>query len=202
MRCIPILFNTEMTQAILTGRKTQTRRIVKNQDGIHPRWNNVGWVGWDDGHGYRMKPPCEVGDILWVRETWADIPQTYPGNFHYKASATPEDLEWFSENGWKWRPSIHMPKGAARIFLRVKDVRIERLRDITDEDALREGAEEHRTVIPIINYGGGSATEDFFRIWNSTIPAADRDRFGWQANPWVWVIKFERSEKPERWCAE
>lgn len=204
----PILFNTEMVQAIQVGRKTQTRRIVKNQDGIHPRRSNIGFLGWDDGHGYRMNPPCKAGDILWVRETWADVPETKPGNIHYKASATIEDLKWFNEQGWKWRPSIHMPKEAARIFLRVKDVRVERLQDITEEQAEKEGCSAgrfHVTCGPFGNYNEPpeefDAVEDFRRVWDSTIKPDDLDKYGWDANPWVWVIEFERCDQPEGWPA-
>lgn len=72
----PILFNTDMVRAIVEGRKTQTRRVIKPQP-TKPRWNNVGRLGWDDGHGYRMKPPCEVGDVLWVRETFTKECERY-----------------------------------------------------------------------------------------------------------------------------
>ena len=195
----PILFNTEMVQAIMAGRKTQTRRLVKNQDGIHPRRNNIGWLGWDDGHGYRMKPPCEAGDILWVRETW----HKDAGRYMYKANYA--GGERFYRNGQevsiRWSPSIHMPKEAARIFLRVKDVRVERLQDIKNYECVDEGAVKK----PNITKRGDLVLhnrykEEFARLWDTTIKPADLGKYGWDANPWVWVIEFERCEKPEGWC--
>lgn len=180
----PILFNTEMVRAILDGRKTQTRRIIKPQPS-NPRWNNVGWLGWDDGHGYQIVEPCRPGDILWVRETWKDD----DGCYLYKADDEQPD-------GWhttSWRPSIHMPKGAARIFLKVKEVKPCRLRDMESADGLAEGIKPdyEGTTIRVI--------DKFVDLWNSTIKPADLDVYGWNANPWVWVIEFERCERPEGW---
>lgn len=176
MRKLPILFNTEMVRAILDGRKTQTRRVIKPQP-TNPRWNNVGWLGWDDGHGYRMKAPCAIDDVLWVRETWDNIPVSpgghmrMGGKFYYKADG---DIR---PDGWQgnWHPSIHMPREAARIFLRVKDVRVERLRDMNDSDLANEG------------FGDWIR---FISLWNSTIKLADCDKYDWNTNPWVWVIEF------------
>lgn len=191
----PILFNTEMVRAILDGRKTQTRRLCKGlpKDGTASPYIM----------GY--KPPFRAGDILWVRETWADIPETAPGNLHYRANATQADLDWFRENGWKWKPSIHMPRRAARLFLRVTRVRCERLQDITAMDAFNEGT--GRLFLDDIAYGDkdyecdvddeyGVAREQFAWLWESTLRKNDLPRYGWAANPWVWVIEFERCEKP------
>lgn len=191
----PILFNTEMVRAILDGRKTQTRRIIKPQP-TNPRWNNVGWLGWDDGHGYRMKPPCKPGDVLWVRETWQHV-YTYDdsdkaieetGRYVYFADDPMPFTYWVDtdtgehKDQMPWRPSIHMPREAARIFLRVTDVRVERLQDIDDDGVVAEGLE---------------IGAEFDEIWNRTLIKSDRAKFGWAANPWVWVIKFERCDKPE-----
>lgn len=190
----PILFNTEMVRAILDGRKTQTRRVIKPQP-TNPRWNNVGWLGWDDGHGYRMKPPCEPGDVLWVRETWQHV-YTYDdsdkaieetGRYVYFADDPMPFTYWVDtdtgehKDQMPWRPSIHMPREAARIFLRVTDVRVERLQDIDDDGVVAEGLE---------------IGAEFDELWNRTLSKSDRSMFGWDANPWVWVIDFERCNKP------
>lgn len=164
----PILFNTPMAQAILDGRKTATRRIVKPQT-----------------------EPFQIYDILYVRETWCKGHiNNSQEQYFYRAD---ENLDF----PCKWRPSIHMPKEAARIFLRVTDVRVERLQDITEEQAKAEGAIDNRGFIhsydneyEIIQ----SAREYVQEIWNSTIKKADLDRYGWNANLWVWVIEFERLE--------
>lgn len=186
----PILFNTEMVKAILDGRKTQTRRIVKPQP-TNPRWNNCGWLGWDDGHGYRMSHPCMPGDILWVRETW----RRDAGRFMYRANYA--DGENFYRDGRevniRWTPSIHMPKEAARIFLRVKDVRVERLQDMDEEAAIAEGFADSPA-------GTDSPLERFYALWDKTVKRDDLREYGYHANPWVWVIEFERIEKPEGWC--
>ena len=100
-----------------------------------------------------------------------------------------EDYQW----GGKLRPSIHMPKEAARIWLKVTDVRVERLQEITEEQIGREGVEvEYPHVL-----NGEEKRYAFSTLWNSTVKKSDLDRYGWNANPWVWVIEFERCEKPE-----
>ena len=209
----PILFNDEMVKAIQMGRKTQTRRIVKNQDGIHPRRSNIGFFGWDDGHGYQMMPPCKEGDIMWVRETWqhvynfddGDQPIEGTGRYVYCAdNPMPFDYWVDVDTGehkeqMPWKPSIHMPKEAARIFLRVKDVRVERLQDMRLEDCLAEGVRLTAGVENDLVRAPIRAREWFSQVWDSTIKPADRDMYGWDANPWVWVIEFERIEKPEDW---
>lgn len=198
-----ILFNTEMVQAIKAGRKTQTRRIIRTQPETLPE--HLLEAGMNIIHkgklcklhvpyGYAartrgelivkpVKPPCRPGDILWVRETWCENknPNSQDfGGYEYRADyegALCQDLI-------TWRPSIHMPKEAARIFLRVKDVRVHRLRNMGYSDLADEGF---------------SSWERFISLWDSTIKPADRDEYGWNANPWVWVIEFERCEKPEGW---
>ena len=197
----PILFNTEMVQAILEGRKTVTRRIIKKlPDGVNRieegdfgtyeavfgRYNN-GCIA----EMYQvMTPPYAAGDYLYVRETWSE----WTGGYLYKAWTSP-----FHQPGkssmMRWYPSIHMPKTAARIFLKVKDVRVEQLQDMNEVDSAKEGV---RTDIQtcrlddpdfIENFGG---IEIFKNLWNSTIKKADLDKYGWEASPWVWVIEFER----------
>lgn len=156
----PILFNTPMVRAILEGRKTQTRRIAK--------WQEEEWKSQSAHFRY--------GDILYVRETWAEgCTFSSRGKCFYRADGETDQILC-------WRPSIHMPKELARIFLRVNDVRFERLQAITKKDALQEGA---------------AGWEDFVRIWESTIKATDRARNGWDANPWVFVYELERISREE-----
>lgn len=188
----PILFNTEMVNAILGGRKTQTRRIIKPQP-ANPRWNNIGWLGWDDGHGYRMNPPCEIGDVLWVRESFC--PAFYDRCF-YKAGSKNEDIETLERLGYRWKPSIHMPKEAARIFLRVKNVYVEQLQSIDGMKVLAEGVDNGGSNPAMGNRWENMQRMAFAHLWNSTIKRADIGLYGWRANPWVWVIEFERCEMP------
>jgi hypothetical protein len=170
----PILFNTEMVRAIMDGRKSCTRRIVKPQPTAH--------------YGTQcIKPPYQPGDILYVRETFI---QAAAHIFWYKA----DDNSWISE-GLRWKPSIHMPKEAARIWLKVKDVRVERLQEITVESALAEGTDKYIHLNG--KFDENAILTSFMGIWNSTIKNSDLDRYGWNANPWIWVIEFERCEKPK-----
>lgn len=180
----PILFNAQMVRAILDGRKTQTRRVVKPQPPVDavPYYDRVlYWKTPQRGEGVPYaKPTYAPGDILWVRETWRwKTPSVLEETkYIYRADIHPAD-----ETKQKWRPSIHMPKEAARIFLRVTDARVERLWDISSEDVYAEGTDSRLWA----------ATRDAFRrIWDSTIKPSDINRYGWDANPWVWVISFER----------
>lgn len=209
----PILFNTEMVRAILDGRKTATRRIIKPQPPVTSvikeiRNNCFGWSFWEDMANYHMlQPPCHKGDILWVRETFAPMyKENYLVGYMYKADDGRMTVEMYDaiygEDGrsyeWngKWKPSIHMTKEAARIFLKVTDVRVERLQDITEEDAKKEGGIDNRGFIhsPEDEYCNiHTALKDFRdNIWNSTIKKENLNTYGWDANPWVYVISFER----------
>ena len=188
MKIKPILFNTEMVRAILDGRKTCTRRVLKQPFEVHP-------------NGYITKPrgnerlcqyisPYQSGDVLYVRETWCK--GSY-GNekekYYYKA----DDNNFFCT----WHPSIHMPKEAARIFLKVTDVRVERLQDITDDGAKAEGANwKNGKNVGWEEKMRRTAVERFAEIWESTIKKTDKHIHGWNANPYVWVVEFERCEKP------
>jgi hypothetical protein len=220
----PILFNTEMVRAILDRRKSCTRRLVKPQpDEKHTyplcfvtdstEKKEVGCFGFGvDEYGGSIqyaKPPCQPGDILYVRETWerfecwncegdesgncpkepkkSVLDKTY-GCYMYRAT---DEINGDA----KWHPSIHMPKEAARIFLRVTNVRVERLRDITVEDALAEGMDKYIRLNGELDEN--SIVTSFIGVWNSTIKKSDLDRYGWDANPCVWVIEFERCEKPK-----
>lgn len=216
----PILFNTEMVRAILDGRKSCTRRIIK---GFIPKDAQFGYTAFTphgsiscrgvfevEGYGEKFfKLPYQIGDILYVRETWhkytkrvGESESCHLAEFYgYKASiANSEDANE------PWRPSIHMPKEAARIFLRVTNVRVERLQDITPKDAENEGVGNlfyEDIGYSEKNYGTevdpeyGIAKEQFAWLWESTIKKSDLDFYGWDANPWVWVIEFERCDKPE-----
>ena len=206
----PILFNTEMVRAILEGRKTKTRRVIKDKY-FNPLISDHKW-----------RSPVDPGDILWVRETWNvnNLREKKPGEFEagfiYAASeAPPNGFRWVktSEENYQkyedgmswyfsgWRPSIHMPKEAARIFLLSKSVTCERLQQIDGAEAEAEGV----LVInnPLIRED--KATYDaagrtcFARAWNDTLSRDQAVRVGWERNPWVFVIEFERVDKPAGW---
>lgn len=179
-RAKPILFNTEMVRAILGGRKTVTRRVIKSRSpkacGFYVTFdsnNNFEEVyDYDENEAMYESPQSRlhIGDILYVRETWCK------GNFrgeeeryYYRADNKIPHCEW--------HPSIHMPKEAARIFLRVTGVHVERLQDCGNMQAKDEGC---------------NCCSQFVRIWDSTIKKSDLAKYGWAANPWVWVIEFER----------
>ena len=225
----PIIFNARMVRAIQAGKKTMTRRVIKPQP-THPRWNNIGWLGWDDGHGYKMREPYFPDDILWVRENFREfsgvtycwqggayIPAYDFSGINYYAD---DEMRRTDVGHWgemfmpshdtkqdiaygKWRPSIHMPRKAARIFLHVIDVWIERLQDISESDAIEEG----EIGIPCDHPIGRYACEDcmntgylespivgFEELWNALY--LDKG-YGWNENPWVWVIKFEKLQTKE-----
>lgn len=202
MRVLPILFNTEMVQAILDGRKSCTRRkisidIVNNCD----METDGTLLAYENCYGDFIEPEklCQYqsGDVIYVRETWCALPVNEAGHmrghsvYYYKADG---DLR---PEGWRgnWHPSIHMPKEAARIWLKVTDVRVERLNEITDKGAEREGAQPDYPFDYAVDKWPN--LEHLKKIWNSTIKQPDLDRYGWDANPFVWVIEFERCEKPE-----
>ena len=228
----PILFNTEMVRAILDGRKTCTRRLVKPQPDEEHTYplgfvtdstekKDVGCFGFGiDEYGgsiQYVKPSYQLGDILYVRETFAWCPcwdcgldveepgceyeqekkynnkKKEHGCYVYRASC--EDNEYPSAD--TWHPSIHMPKEAARIWLKVTNVKVERLQEIAESGIRKEGVD----VDPKECAGKFDFTSELFflfqRLWDSTVKKSDIDSYGWNANPWVWVIEFERCEKPE-----
>lgn len=198
----PILFNTHMVQAIQEGRKTVTRRVIKPQP-VSPiyRMGPSGAAGFFATQGGSLYiPEFQPGNILYVRETFQffpcfdcvksmcdTTPLTYEdsdsvteGCWIYKADYTESDQKRVC-----WHPSIHMPKEAARIFLRVKDVRAEQLQDITEAGKTAEGMH------------AGWQHYNFYELWDSTIKPSDRASYGWKANPWVWVIEFEKISRKE-----
>lgn len=209
----PMLFNTEMVQAILEGRKTVTRRLIKPQpegDGTAPeplKTRPGYWNAWGDDLVY--KQPYKIGDVLYVRETWQFIPCIDCGlNDHGACRSAPttyEDKEAISEGCFVykedypepericWHPSIHMPKQAARIFLRVTEIWPDRLQNINSLHAKAEGCEGFVHINPL--YGVPETVHNFKALWDSTLKPSDRPIYGWEANPWVWVVGFERVSK-------
>lgn len=208
-RVLPILFNTEMVTAILDERKTVTRRVVKTKSKnacgfyVTTRKSDGAFMGvydYDENEMMFESPqtqPAYIGDILYVRETWfKDV-----NRYMYKADYYSE--EKFYKNGkeivMRWKPSIHMPKEAARIFLKVTDVRVERLQDMTLNDFLNEGISIPYEAFNDPDNAYMQSKKRFIYIWNPTINKKQFDLYGWDANPWVWVIKFEKCERPKVW---
>lgn len=199
----PILFNTEMVKSILEGRKTVTRRITKmdlSQLDTDDLDKNYLYLEDEYGESHHLLEyaPYQIGDILWIRETWSSYKVKKP------AKAIPEDFKDIAyiykadgvENSdgskIKWHPSIHMPKSVARIFLKVTDVRVERLQEITENDVLREGFRDYFDIDTDVFYPSG---HNFKTLWDSTVNKKDLDMYGWDSNCWVWVVEFERVEK-------
>lgn len=223
----PILFNTEMVRAILDGRKSCTRRIIK------PQWEECPHCKYVHNEyiydklaenvycarcGCPLEPerrsPYQPGDILYVRETWerfecwnceGDERGNCPkepkksvldktcGCYMYRAT---DEISGDA----KWHPSIHMPKEAARIWLKVTDVRVERLQEMTLKDFKAEGIyDDYKTYSETYtdHLRQMAYPKVFARLWNSTIKKSDLDRYGWDANPYIWVIEFVRCEKPQ-----
>lgn len=190
MNTKPILFSTEMVQAILEGRKTQTRRTkglekvnenpdghtfnsfsIDNKNATFKRLEGM-WQGVD--------VPFKTGDVLWVRESFAKVEfKDQPTLYLYKANPEHQSM--------KWKPSIHMPKEACRLFLKVTNVRVERLQDITEMDAIFEGCMQYEKDTDWM-----TALYGFELLWKKI-----NGESSWKSNPWVWVIEFERIEKPE-----
>lgn len=199
----PILFNNEMVTAIQDGRKTVTRRVLK------PKYTNTQII-IKNGRAFEtvgtlattteIKLPYQVGDILYVRETWLKCGEEY----WYKASH--QDI-----NDHIWHPSIHMPKEAARIFLRVTNVHVEQLQDIITGDYKtplninREGllspcgrcTHHNGDCKDFIAQSACRLVDEYVNLWNGTVKESDLDNYGWAANPWVWVIEFEKVKVTE-----
>jgi hypothetical protein len=204
----PILFNTEMVRAILDGRKSCTRRLVKFFSGENPRWTGYIKDGLMLYNGKNepciRKAPYQPGDTLYVRETWKKAPNGY----YYYEDWQRGDIADLT----KWKPSIHMPKEAARIWLKITDVRVERVQEMKPVDVIKEGA--YPDCWDCLNTYGESGSQccygteeqcsqcdevmmEWEKLWNSTIKKSDLDSYGWSANPYVWIIEFERCKKPE-----
>lgn len=211
----PILFSGPMVRALLDGRKMQTRRVVKCVGGLR---RGDRWAGpanpasgrlvyrdggaWDDALEFPRAAPIakcphgQPGERLWVRETWGYCPES-PGGIEYRASWTLDD-EQSETRDFNWRPSIHMPRWASRITLEITGVRVERVQEISEEDAAAEGAftlderlkqDAARTCLAEGRESCGP--RDYFReLWGSI--NGERPGCSWDANPWVWVIEFQR----------
>lgn len=216
MKAKPILFSTPMVRSILDGTKTQTRRPVKFKTdplgpsgkfaSVHPDGSGKGWVAWSPREvsaeetarlypgeqGFKC-PYGAVGDVLWVRETFNKVPigpEPDEYSFEYRA-----DGSGFVE---KWTPSLHMPREACRLFLRITDIRVERLDEISEEDAVAEGLQKwpHKNDFSYRYEGGlkdghGTHTGAFAHLWESI-----NGKGSWGPT-WVWVVNFERIDKPE-----
>jgi len=223
----PILFSGTMVRAIMECRKTQTRRVclkaatdmrkqgrgIEWAGAVHPAAID-GWVAWWPGgtaeftkkaYDYGFSCPYgKPGDLLWVRETWAMRSDTEPGSekakhyLLYRAHSLPET---FLENCWhdygKWRPSIHMPRWASRLTLRVTDVGVQRVQEISHTDAIAEGCPgcDWVTTSPYIadphTDAGELPAEEFQRLWDTI---NGKRGYPWESDPWVWAVTFERVE--------
>lgn len=207
----PIIFNTEDVLAILDGRKTVTRRIIKPQPPDSTAYfhkfmdNGEARFGWKNSSALcDRKLPYKCDDVLYVRETWriqsahrvsSDIKIEFKadGNINtiqLDCDSYDEFLAKWNKSPDIWKSPIYMPKEAARIFLKVANVRVERLQDINNRDLVHEGE------IPYIHVDGSFNREatrmSFLSTWNRSIKSKDIDRYDWNANPWVWVIEFEK----------
>ncbi|RUI81675.1 hypothetical protein IPC412_18790 [Pseudomonas aeruginosa] len=216
----PILFSGPMVRAILEGRKTVTRRVMKPQPDflgsmVDP---NTPFKTLDAGlHAHITCPYGEPGDRLWVRETWTDVNMCGAPALAYRADEDIRDLMeepgflddrgafnyddprvkpypfacWYAElDQARWRPSIHMPRWASRILLEIAAVRVERLQDISEKQALAEGVELEGEGVCWAGAAGtasDSPVESFRLLWELINGAGS-----WNANPWVWVVEFKR----------
>lgn len=190
----PIIFSGPMVRAMLGHRKTQTRRIVKPQPASHQgkiEWSdhNPGWwiVQGDVSNTWsRVRCPYGVpGDRLWVRETWTKVAVHPDGGGVVGYRADPAHAEIYKD--YRWRPSIYMPRWASRLTLEITDVRVQRLQEISEEDAMAEGCERvPKPIMPDSTY-----RLCFERLWQSI----NAKRAPWASNPWVWAVTF-RKVKP------
>lgn len=208
-----IIFNSEMVRAILDGRKAQTRRVMKVQPVLNGNWWEAYGAAWGKENKSVPAAPChslanncpygQVGDRLWVRETWqgplVDSEKAYDlfkdpapyqkvENCVYKADGghAPEYIDFDDNFQQGWRPSIHMPRWASRITLEITDVRVERLQAASDDDFKAEGYPLERELT-----GGSTDPFCWFRhLWNSI----SKPECNFESNPWVWVIEFKKVE--------
>ena len=182
----PIIFNTEMVNAIVRGRKTQTRRVVKKTTNKNEP-NKDFAIPFESGTCYKDCPYGKPGDYLYVRETWY--------NPYYQSHYSKQTLKKRAEhtlykanvnrnfNNFNWRPSIHMPKLFARIWLEITDVRVERIQNISESDCYVEGVKNTKGCSPRFPFG---------QLWDSI----NKDKgYGWEENPWVWVVEFKKIDK-------
>lgn len=203
----PILFSAPMVRAILAGRKTQTRRVIKGKGTWSVEeaddFSNRKWPGYEDEYGTWTDMKCPYGyptDRLWVRETWARVPRVTDNGPKHKAKGDGTGATWRADwdgnpSGFKWKPSIHMPRWASRITLEITGVRVERLNAISEDDAKAEGTENRSDLA----WGHGGQGDDmarwavdhghryaFCHLWDSI-----NGDGAWSLNPWVWVVEFK-----------
>lgn len=215
MKMKPILLRTEDVAAIIHCGKKKTRIVIKDQDitnqfDCEADGTPIAYIDQETGDSYPPTYPCkyQISDILYVRETYLEKPEEIGGGYLYKADIFEDEL-------YLWKPSIHMPKEAARIFLRVTDVRVERLQDITEEEIFQDMGEVTCTVfsstknditVPYDETFKPLLYESWRRHWDKTVPKHPnkfkRHKWYWDDNPWVWVIQFERISKEEAYNAE
>lgn len=215
MKTFPMLFSTVMVQSIMADIKTQTRRLIKSnhESGMFrvakDKDGNISEVtslDWDhrskNGNSNDIKPICNIGDIIWVRETW-QVSECFDYSIKnkYAYRANPGDESFAKEFKISWRPSIFMPKDAARNFLELNKIRVERLHDITEEDAKAEGSSRG-----VFRMGPNTEKKHFHLEHN--VHGSYRDGFkyiwclingleSWESNPFVWAYDFKRVDKPE-----
>lgn len=182
----PIIFSGPMVKAILEGRKTQTRRVVKQpnrKDGAQLLPELLKEIGVGSAC-----PFGEIGDHLWVRETWASAPtrnKTKPSNLK-KGELIEYRATYPNDSHFAWRPSIHMPRAFSRLTLEVIKVRVERVQDISRNDICAE-------IGALPDYEGQPYRRDLTQLWIDLWDSINAKRgYGWSVNPWVWVIEFKR----------
>lgn len=205
----PILFNTQMVNAILDGNKVCTRRIIKgleeyeeNNGVIQATFKTEKAISYFGGNNEQLvKEFSKIlpSDVLYVRETWTPFDNNLCTCYEcYGCKAQREGYIFKAGNDCediKWKPSIHMPKDAARIFLKVEDVRVEKLQDITQDEVKREGVKPRFDMKD--KFSKDIAIQQFRELWDSTVNKKDIEEYGFDANPFVWVIVFERISKRE-----
>ncbi len=222
----PILFTGDMVKAILADRKTQTRPIIKPQpidnteidgnffEGTHKGYVKVdGHSNWQEQFSFEFCKYGKVGDILWVKETFQYVDFAGEDNgYVYRAT----DPDWETMEEWTWKPSIFMPKKACRLFLEITDIRVERLKDISIDDACEEGIEYCN--VDTEAFEGGELIADYKNyMWKDDENYEDyyfpyyadplnsfkslwqsiNGKESWNENTWVWVISFKRTECPK-----
>ena len=213
MKFHPTLFSTEMVIAILDNRKKQTRRIIKPQPLKQLFYVNMGyWSEEPENLKYPyLKSRYQIGDVLWVRETLyqnGELALEYDADSEeINSEIIPLDFNVKIDKHGNYKcckiPSIYMPKWACRIFLKITNIKVERLNDISEEDAIAEGCslygpfDEYRGALrnneSAMKYNAFSKASRAFRnIWESI-----NSEESWKSNPWVWVVEFERIEEPE-----
>ena len=208
-RFVPILFSSPMVEAIIQGRKTQTRRTIKGLEDctpVHELYCDADWKlekmdmicrngQWycrlcrngNDMNGIGIKSKYNIGDILWVRETWQETTWIHPSNdeYGYIYKASENGKEWAAnDESWKWKPSLFMPKEACRLFLEITDVRIERLQEISSDSIKAEGVSYTIDYYP-----------NLLELWENLWVKINGQQ-SWDENPFVWAISFKLVECP------